>query len=188
VKIILTTLVLGVCSSLTAAHAATVEFSGDAVVGVSGLEFLDAEYDAIFYDGSYEDLLTYYPPSLNVTDYGSSFATAANAALHDFVVSDAFDGIAPGDINGCSHSTLCYIATAVEQDPAVAAFIEYRAIASPDSGFSDSFAADDRNYEIVSWVVWQGSDLVNPVPVPAAVWLFGSALGLLGWARRKSPI
>lgn len=23
------------------------------------------------------------------------------------------------------------------------------------------------------------------VPVPAAVWLFGSALGLLGWARRR---
>jgi hypothetical protein len=25
----------------------------------------------------------------------------------------------------------------------------------------------------------------NPVPVPAAVWLFGSALGLLGWMRRR---
>lgn len=24
-----------------------------------------------------------------------------------------------------------------------------------------------------------------PIPVPAAAWLFGSALGLLGWARRK---
>ncbi len=27
--------------------------------------------------------------------------------------------------------------------------------------------------------------IVNPVPVPAAVWLFGSALGVLGWMRRR---
>jgi hypothetical protein len=27
---------------------------------------------------------------------------------------------------------------------------------------------------------------VTTVPVPAAVWLFGSALGLLGWARRRT--
>jgi len=27
---------------------------------------------------------------------------------------------------------------------------------------------------------------ISVVPVPAAVWLFGSALGLLGWARRKA--
>ncbi|MDJ0928675.1 MAG: hypothetical protein QNJ73_13645 [Gammaproteobacteria bacterium] len=26
---------------------------------------------------------------------------------------------------------------------------------------------------------------VTPIPVPAAVWLFGSALGLLGWVRRN---
>lgn len=30
-----------------------------------------------------------------------------------------------------------------------------------------------------------GHFLVRPIPVPAAVWLFGSALGLLGWIRRK---
>jgi hypothetical protein len=28
---------------------------------------------------------------------------------------------------------------------------------------------------------------VTTVPVPAAIWLFGSALGLLGWARRRVP-
>jgi len=27
--------------------------------------------------------------------------------------------------------------------------------------------------------------VANVVPVPAAVWLFGSALGLLGFVRRK---
>jgi probable HAF family extracellular repeat protein len=31
----------------------------------------------------------------------------------------------------------------------------------------------------------QGAFLLTAVPVPAAVWLFGSALGVLGWVRRK---
>jgi hypothetical protein len=26
----------------------------------------------------------------------------------------------------------------------------------------------------------------NPVPVPGAVWLFGSGLALLGWRRRRT--
>ena len=36
--------------------------------------------------------------------------------------------------------------------------------------------------------IGQCSDWIapSPIPVPAAVWLFGSALGLLGWMRRKT--
>jgi hypothetical protein len=29
---------------------------------------------------------------------------------------------------------------------------------------------------------------VNVVPIPAAVWLFGSALAGLGWLRRKPAV
>jgi hypothetical protein len=34
------------------------------------------------------------------------------------------------------------------------------------------------------WNYWSGLS-VTPVPVPPAVWLFGSALGLLGWMKRR---
>lgn len=33
---------------------------------------------------------------------------------------------------------------------------------------------------------FSGTYEILPVPVPAAVWLFGSAVGLLGWMRRRA--
>ncbi len=38
-----------------------------------------------------------------------------------------------------------------------------------------------------AWAVRSG-DVTQVVPVPAAVWLLGSALGVLGWIRRKAAI
>jgi hypothetical protein len=39
---------------------------------------------------------------------------------------------------------------------------------------------------IHAWAVHDGNPGGAVVPVPAAVWLFGSALGILGWMRRKA--
>jgi hypothetical protein len=46
---------------------------------------------------------------------------------------------------------------------------------------TDTATSPDQLY---AWAVRDGD--VAAVPVPAAVWLFGSALGLLGWMRRKA--
>ena len=47
-----------------------------------------------------------------------------------------------------------------------------------------NFGENDNLYigQELNWAVFEPA----PIPVPAAVWLFGSALGVLGWLRRKS--
>lgn len=50
-----------------------------------------------------------------------------------------------------------------------------------DSGNQEKFTLDANRH---AWAVRDGD--VSAVPVPAAVWLFGSAIGLLGWIRRKA--
>ncbi|NCF63588.1 MAG: DUF1566 domain-containing protein [Gammaproteobacteria bacterium] len=47
-----------------------------------------------------------------------------------------------------------------------------------------TFTIAGKATNIAAWAVKDGD--VGVVPIPAAVWLFGSALGLLGWVRRKA--
>lgn len=42
-----------------------------------------------------------------------------------------------------------------------------------------------KTINAVAWAVADGDVAASVVPIPAAVWLFGSGLGLLGWMRRR---
>jgi len=61
-----------------------------------------------------------------------------------------------------------------------------RAQASVNSdNFSPGFPESGTAAFNFNFVLGSNGAAVSPVPVPASVWLFGSAIGLLGWMRRR---
>ena len=70
--------------------------------------------------------------------------------------------------------------------------IDTSSLTSSDSGLIEECIADD-GATCLGTIFDRGRILNSPgswsiVPVPAAVWLFGSALSLLGWVRRRTTL
>ena len=63
--------------------------------------------------------------------------------------------------------------------------ISWVSIVGMGSGTIASIGTGDNNTNLYALAVHDGDIVASVVPIPAAVWLFGSGLGLLGWIRRR---
>lgn len=114
------------------------------------------------------------PPADPVPGNNGSYVGAANGALpYCVVVTLGGDDASTGPARGAA------TAAAGGGCDATAGAFNWFTVASYSGGFlvlSNGIATTAPNTSYLTFAV----------PVPAAVWLFGSALGLLGWIRRRA--
>jgi len=145
-------------------------------------EFL-LEYNAALFDGEklFYRMLVFYDNAGNM----SSGTVTVRGIIPDLEITKITD-LATADINEWN----------LHDDPNLWAFGTTNLICSPLLPFfcsrSESvyvpFLGDgfDGNFDNGKFTAYGSA--VTTLPVPAAAWLFGSALGLLGWMRRRSTL
>jgi hypothetical protein len=149
-------------------HAASIHYDGALVTAIEALDVGGTLYNVDFEAISY----TTFPGDIFfwAGDLGgaSDAAVAINALLNTNVP------VPNGSINniGVSFYLIAWsggfaVEGANSGPPPPADFFVFSTVTEPDP---------------LALTAWS----LTPVPVPAAVWLFGSALGLFGWMRRKT--
>ncbi len=162
---------LTLCLVSAIAQTAVVNLDGQSATSIQGLEVGSQLYDVAFYYDSYDDLNAVNDfPFLN--DFGL-YQEGMNSAVDALNTAGAENFLTS---NNAQISTVFYLPSA--------------------SASSSWFAVNPFG----TWVV-AGLDANGPssstnapfavfttsvVPIPAAVWLFGSALLGLGWMRKKA--
>ena len=172
----------GMCMSLLSFSAigAMYEYndSGD-ILGVTGLEVDGAVWDMTLHDGSFDELF-----ATMGTDalYSNLFSLSATFQLIQFTNSNPISDASL--FSGCTFFYGCSLYTVYGYEPAgnaVFAHGDSVQLLVVDS-HTQIVVAPGVNYTNQTYATWQ----MSSVPVPAALWLFGSGLiGLIGVARRK---
>jgi hypothetical protein len=175
------------------ANAASLQVDGNYAIGITNLTISGADYDVVF-DDLYDSSLA---AAAGYASWRSIFGEAQSSLAFSTTsdMAGLFDNagvIGVKDLNGMD-------LTGPYNNYGVAIFTGYDdGIPCFEAGSGEAAVARTTKSSPGSWgalidsCVPYDNDLfagasfkVSAVPVPAAVWLFGSGLGLLGWFRRR---
>ena len=172
-------------------QAAVYSLSGGQLVGATDVIVDGSFYNVDFFDGTCASLFDDCDSASDFTA-DESFANLASIALIEqiFSADDTYD-FEPENTGGCGHSQLCFMVTPYGLNASNGEILSWYALNwhesqdSLDSAgeiFSSPLLPDSDSINVV-YAKWT---LVSSVPIPAPVWLFGTALiGLVGFSKRR---
>jgi len=170
-----TLLVMTMTLVLSSAHAATVQLSGSVATGITGLAVGGTTYDVDFI-GTHTH--TEWASMLDVTSLSAAndvILAIATAFDNAGVTSIRYDTLGGGTYD-YANATLWYGTTSTQ----------LIGVSITPTGGWNSFVGGSNAPLNNSYPFAVDLTVTSVVPVPAAVWLFGSGmLGLIGVARRR---
>jgi len=130
----------------------------------------------------------------NITNIGSLVATPDHFGTGDFAANNATTSTAPGGVipGGLNYAGLLQDLTTsnlVNGASVGQALAFFTSVFNTSSGLVEtSRLGSTRLWNLVGNSLTFASETAPPIPLPAGVWLLGSALlGLVGVARRRAP-
>ena len=172
-------LVLGLLLA-SGGHASTVTTSNcfstfNCAVTIDNLLIGSTTYHVSFFRAPYANFIANYPQPFFGSPTGAQAAVnAINAVLNANGLVLVQDGATPAVNN--SNYLVPYDLTGVN----------FSAVQGFRSGPPTSFTWTSQDIPVSTFGVQTFAAITTVVPIPAAAWLFGGALGLLGVVRRRS--
>lgn len=169
-----------VATFLFATHASAIPlltFESGKVSGVSGLDALGSIWDISFHDGTFNNVGSFTPPFTNETD-----TQIATSQLTNFLESTAYNR-QPLQFSGCIHPDECNIATLWDYNLGVLYLTAAKVTGIAAVEVVSMTLSPASNYTHVLYAEWTPS---MGVPEPSVIWLLGSGLALIGFARHKA--